>query len=82
MKVINEEIERLEETDERNRSKCISQKYSKSWSDETTRKKKKTIYTVKHNYLAKSSYNCLLESPKRSLSWNGSVSVSILGHLH
>lgn len=46
------------------------------------REKKKTIYTVKHNYLAKSSYNCLLESPKRSLSWNGSVSVSILGHLH
>ena len=31
-------------------------------------KKKKTIYTVKHNYLAKSSYNCLLESPDRSLS--------------
>ena len=31
-------------------------------------KKKKTIYTVKHNYLAKSSYNCLRESPDRSLS--------------
>ena len=34
----------------------------------TKQREKKTIYTVKHNYLAKSSYNCLLESPDRSLS--------------